>query len=55
MKIEEKASLAFCRFDVGRDLHFDESRGRVNWDATVPIPSTEGPLPGSKMACCHLA
>ncbi len=35
----------FCRFDVGRDLHFDESGTRVAWDATVPIPSTEGPLP----------
>ena len=35
----------FCRFDVGRDLHFDEGRTRVAWDATAPIPSTEGPLP----------
>jgi 3-polyprenyl-4-hydroxybenzoate decarboxylase len=35
----------FCRFDVGRDLHFDESQTRVAWDATVPIPSEGGPLP----------
>ena len=35
----------FCRFDVGRDLHFDEGRTRVAWDATAPIPSREGPLP----------
>ena len=35
----------FCRFDVGRDLHFDETGGRVAWDATAPIPSNKGPLP----------
>jgi 3-polyprenyl-4-hydroxybenzoate decarboxylase len=35
----------FCRFDVGRDLHFDDSGGRVAWDATAPIPSDKGPLP----------
>jgi len=35
----------FCRFDVGRDLHFDDSGGRVAWDATAPIPSNKGPLP----------
>ena len=35
----------FCRFDVGRDLHFDETSTRVAWDATVPIPSDDGPLP----------
>ena len=35
----------FCRFDVGRDLHFDDSGGRLAWDATAPIPSNEGPLP----------
>ena len=35
----------FCRFDVGRDLHFDQSRKRVAWDATAPIPSNDGPLP----------
>ena len=35
----------FCRFDVGRDLHFDETGGRVAWDATVPVPSDKGPLP----------
>ena len=35
----------FCRFDVGRDLHFDEAGGRVAWDATAPIPSNKGPLP----------
>ncbi len=35
----------FCRFDVGRDLHFDDSGTRVAWDATVPIPSNSGPLP----------
>jgi len=35
----------FCRFDAGRDLHFDEVGGRVAWDATAPIPSNDGPLP----------
>ena len=35
----------FCRFDVGRDLHFDETGGRIAWDATSPIPSNKGPLP----------
>jgi 4-hydroxy-3-polyprenylbenzoate decarboxylase len=35
----------FCRFDVGRDLQFDDSGTRVAWDATVPIPSKSGPLP----------
>ncbi|HIC75101.1 MAG TPA: hypothetical protein EYO98_00620 [Candidatus Poseidoniales archaeon] len=35
----------FCRFEVSRDLHFDEARTRIAWDATAPIPSTEGPLP----------
>ena len=35
----------FCRFDVGRDLHFDEDGGRVAWDATAPIPSNKGPIP----------
>ena len=35
----------FCRFDVGRDLHFDEGGGRVAWDATAPIPSNKGPIP----------
>ena len=35
----------FCRFDVGRDLHFDDSGGRLAWDATAPIPSSKGPLP----------
>ncbi|HJM13665.1 MAG TPA: UbiD family decarboxylase [Candidatus Thalassarchaeaceae archaeon] len=35
----------FCRFDVGRDLHFDDSGTRVAWDATVPVPSNRGPLP----------
>jgi len=35
----------FCRFDVGRDLHFDDSGGRLAWDATAPIPSNNGPLP----------
>ena len=34
-----------CRFDVGRDLHFDDSGGRLAWDATAPIPSSKGPLP----------
>lgn len=32
----------FCRFDVGRDLHFDSNRCRVAWDATAPIPCSEG-------------
>ena len=35
----------FCRFDVGRDLHFDSQKGRVCWDATAPIPSQDGPIP----------
>ena len=35
----------FCRFEVARDLHFDEVRARIAWDATAPIPSLEGPLP----------
>ncbi len=35
----------FCRFDVGRDFHFDDQRKRVAWDATAPIPSNEGKLP----------
>jgi len=35
----------FCRFDVGRDIHFDETKQRVAWDATAPIPSKNGPLP----------
>jgi len=35
----------FCRFDVGRDLHYDEAGTRVAWDATAPIPSESGPLP----------
>ncbi len=35
----------FCRFEVARDLHFDEARARLAWDATAPIPSLEGPLP----------
>jgi len=35
----------FCRFDVGRDLHYDDSRSRVAWDATAPIPSEGGPFP----------
>tara|TARA_B100001750_G_scaffold227494_1_gene221178 strand:+ start:25 stop:1896 length:1872 start_codon:yes stop_codon:yes gene_type:complete len=34
-----------CRFDVGRDLYFDKTGGRVAWDATAPIPSNKGPLP----------
>ena len=29
------------RFDVGRGLFFDESRQRLCWDATTPIPSDE--------------
>ena len=35
----------FCRFDVGRDLHFDETGKRVAWDATIPIPSEGGDFP----------
>jgi 3-polyprenyl-4-hydroxybenzoate decarboxylase len=35
----------FCRFDVARDLHFDDDRSRLAWDATAPIPSNNGPLP----------
>ena len=27
------------RFDVERDLRFDDARERVAWDATTPIPS----------------
>ena len=29
------------RFDVGRGLFFDETRQRLCWDATTPIPSDE--------------
>lgn len=28
----------FCRFEVSRDLHFDEDKSRIAWDATKPIP-----------------
>ncbi len=35
----------FCRFDVARDLHFDDEKTRLAWDATAPIPSNNGPLP----------
>ena len=35
----------FSRFDVERDLHFDETGQRVAWDATIPIPSLKGPFP----------
>lgn len=28
-----------CRFDVGRGLSFSEDGGRIQWDATTPIPS----------------
>ena len=35
----------FCRFDVGRDIHFDKTKQRIAWDATAPIPSKNGPLP----------
>ena len=35
----------FCRFEVARDLHFDETRSRLAWDATAPIPSNSGPHP----------
>jgi hypothetical protein len=29
------------RFDVGRGLTFDETKERLCWDATTPIPSEE--------------
>jgi 3-polyprenyl-4-hydroxybenzoate decarboxylase len=35
----------FCRFEVSRDLHFDENHARIAWDATAPIPSHEGEYP----------
>ena len=35
----------FARFDVDRGLRFDIGKVRVAWDATVPIPSMEGPYP----------
>ena len=35
----------FCRFEVARDLHFDNARARLAWDATAPIPNTTGPHP----------
>ncbi|MBN16842.1 MAG: menaquinone biosynthesis decarboxylase [Euryarchaeota archaeon] len=35
----------FCRFEVSRDLYFSEDRGRICWDATSPIPSSQGVLP----------
>jgi hypothetical protein len=35
----------FCRFDVGRDLHFDNTGKRVAWDATTPIPCEGGDFP----------
>lgn len=35
----------FCRFDVARDIHFDNNKERVAWDATAPIPSQNGPFP----------
>ena len=35
----------FCRFEVSRDLHFDDARKRVCWDATAPIPSKQGKVP----------
>ncbi|MEC9090641.1 MAG: UbiD family decarboxylase [Candidatus Thermoplasmatota archaeon] len=35
----------FCRFEVSRDLYFDEEHKRVCWDATAPIPSNDGPIP----------
>ena len=38
----------FSRFDVGRDLHFDETGERVAWDATTPIPSLEGNVPSRR-------
>lgn len=28
----------FCRFEVSRDLHFDDNNKRISWDATAPIP-----------------
>ena len=45
----------FCRFEVSRDLHFDEQRKRVCWDATAPIPSLKGPMPVRRWpaTCLH--
>lgn len=34
----------FCRFDVSRDIHFDDSKERLAWDATAPIPSKNGDI-----------
>tara|TARA_B110000881_G_C18589349_1_gene526896 strand:+ start:993 stop:2855 length:1863 start_codon:yes stop_codon:yes gene_type:complete len=35
----------FCRFDVSRDIHFDNNKERIAWDATAPIPSKKGDIP----------
>ena len=35
----------FCRFDVSRDMHFDDEKKRLAWDATAPIPSKKGDIP----------
>ena len=35
----------FCRFDVSRDIHFDDKKKRLAWDATAPIPSQKGSIP----------
>tara|TARA_B100001564_G_scaffold158327_1_gene132995 strand:+ start:364 stop:2226 length:1863 start_codon:yes stop_codon:yes gene_type:complete len=35
----------FCRFDVSRDIHFDDDKKRLAWDATAPIPSKKGDIP----------
>ena len=35
----------FCRFEVSRDLYFSEDNGRICWDATSPIPSSQEKIP----------
>ena len=32
----------FCRFEVSRDLYFDDNKKRIAWDATAPIPRKGG-------------
>jgi 3-polyprenyl-4-hydroxybenzoate decarboxylase len=45
----------FCRFEVSRDLHYSAEGNRICWDATAPIPSTEGKMPVRRWpaVCIH--
>ena len=38
----------FARFDVDRGLLWDKDRERIAWDATAPIPSSDGPIPARR-------